>query len=147
MPANTSITIHGNLNSEVIKNDPKAKKEKVYGLNFPIGRRVTGGFFSKISGLDLVKANLRQLLQTERGERVYLPNYGCNLKKYLFQPMDEITFEQIKTEILTSISRYSKGVRVLSLKVTPRDDNSLRILLRVQIREIENTITEVEVDI
>ena len=153
MVINTTINIYGAVRSKPIENDPIAKKNKVYGLSFPTGSRLEGGFFSKESGLRLVKNNLKQLLLTERGERVMLPNYGVSLKKYLFQPLDETTFESIKQEILTSLSRYSKGTHVLRLRVGPTDGareteiSSLKISLLIKIKEIENTTTEVEVTI
>ena len=82
-----------------------------------------------------------------------LPNFGCNLRKFIFQPLDETTFEEIKEEILTSIENYTRGVEVLKLRIQEdnearaNDLNSLRISLLVKIKEIENAITEVEVSI
>lgn len=147
MVVNSTVTVHGTIGSQRIKNDPKGRRNKVYGLGFPIGSRLTGAYFQKRSGLDLVKGNIRQLLLTERGERVMLPNYGCNLRRFLFQPLDEITFQDIKTEILTSLSKYSKGTKVLRLRVFPSDDNRINISLTIQIKEIEGATTEVEVTV
>jgi len=146
MAINTSVTIHGSIGSQVVKNDSKGRKNKVYGLGFPIGNRLSGGFFQKRSGLDLVKGNIRQLLQTEKGERVMLPNYGCNLRQYLL-PLDEITFREMKQEILTSLSKYSRGTEVLKLRIFPSDDNRINISLIIRIKEIEGATAEVGVTI
>lgn len=147
MVVNSTVTIHGSIGSQVIKNDPKGKKNKVYGLGFPIGSRLNGGFFQKRSGLDLVKGNIRQLLQTEKGERVMLPNYGCNLRQYLFQPLDEITFREMKHEILSSLSKYSRGTEVLRLRIFPSEDNRINVSLIIRIKEIEGATAEVGVTI
>lgn len=51
-----------------------------------------------------IKNSLELLLSTALGERVMQPDYGCNLDKLLFEPIDNTfaTFitDQIKTAIL-----------------------------------------------
>jgi phage baseplate assembly protein W len=153
MVINTTTTVYGRIGSRSLTNDPKTKKQKVYGLGFPIGKRLQGGFFRKTSGIELVKGNVRQILMTQRGERVMLPNYGANLKKFLFQPMDEDLVNAIKDEILTSLNRYARGVEVLRLRISPSsntrsaDLQTLRVNLLIKISEIENVITEVDITI
>ena len=112
------------------------------GMSWPFGSRLEGGFFPFETGSSLVKNNLSQLLRTERGERVMLPKFGCNLRKFLFQPIDQTTFDAIKEEILTSIHRYIKGVTVLKLKVEEgsRDLNSIVVTVFLRIKDSENTI-------
>ncbi len=90
--------------------------KKNYGLAYPVDKRKH--FFSKEAGHALLKSNLHQLLLTEPGERVMMPDYGCNLKRFLFQPMDEMTFQGIQQAILGSINKYMPEVSVTRLKVS-----------------------------
>lgn len=90
----------------------------------------------KTSGIELVKNNLIQLLRTERGERVMLPDFGCNLRKYLFEPLDEETFRSIKNEILTTINKYAVGVNILKLSVSPLDSYGIEGLQAIQVKLI-----------
>jgi len=82
-----------------------------------------------------------------------LPSFGCNLKRYLFQPLDEDTFESIKQEILFSFKKYIVGARVLKLSVFPLGEsgpaggNSLKIILVLQLIEDDLTVFDVEVQI
>ena len=126
MVFNTATTIYGTIPSKAITAAPKTRRTKVLGMGFPAGSRLEGGYFTKESGIQLVKNNLKQLLLTERGERVMLPNFGCNLRKFIFQPLDETTFEEIKEEILTSIENYTRGVEVLKLRI--QEDNEARAI-------------------
>jgi len=128
------------------------KKPKEYGLNFPIGNNKTsGGFFRKTSGYETIRNGLTQLLLTQRGERVMLPNFGCDLKKFLFQPLDEDTFEEIKEEISSSIRDYTKDIQVLKLgvfeldKITETGGQALKIVLLVALKEESKNQFEVEV--
>ena len=153
MVINTTTTVYGRIGTRPLTNDPKAKKQKVYGLGFPMGKRLEGGYFRKTSGVELVIGNIRQILMTQRGERVMLPNYGANLKKFLFQPLDADLVEAIKEEILTSLDRYSRGTEVLRLRISPSsgarsaDLQNLRVSLLIKVKEIENVITEVDITI
>lgn len=50
-----------------------------------------------------------------------LPNFGCGLKKYLFEPMDQQLFNDIKENILDSLRRYAPGVKILRFSILPLD--------------------------
>jgi len=100
------------------------KKVVTYGLDFPTGYKGNKGYFNKISGVELVKKNIRQLLLTEKGQRVMLPDYGISLKKYLFSNMDEHLFSEIKREIMLTLAKYSKDTVLRKLSVFQDDERS-----------------------
>ena len=140
----TNVAIKKDLNSSVDK--------KKYGLAFPIGTSTTGGYFAKNSGTQLVKNNLKQLILTSKGERVMLPNFGMNLKNYLFEQLDDQTFNNVKLEILNGLARYGQGVNLLKLGVFNNDDVTPTGLQGITVKlavEIKNTdiITDVEVKV
>ena len=84
MAANQTVNVYGITPYIESTFASEAKKRVTYGLNFPLGeKKTTGGFFKKESGVNLIRDAVSQLLQTERGERVMLPGFGCNLRKYL----------------------------------------------------------------
>ena len=51
-----------------------------------------------------------------------LPKFGCNLQKYMFQPLDADIFRAIKKEILYSCQNYLQGASVIKLKVLKGND-------------------------
>lgn len=122
MATNLTTNIYGNQVKLSSKKAPISIETKTVGLKFPIGSHLAGGFFAKESGVDLVKSNLKQLLLTERGERVMLPKFGANLRRFIFEPLDQRTFNEIKEEILFSINNYLPTVRILKLQVFSGDD-------------------------
>jgi phage baseplate assembly protein W len=153
MAINTNTTVYGVIPTVSNKKRISSSIQKTYGFAYPLTKNLNAGWFSKESGIELIKNNLKQLLSTDLGERVLLPRYGLNLKKYLFQPMDEQLFETIKREILGTMSRYANNVTVLKLKVLPWDSygleglQALQIILSVQLKESEGTVFEVGVKI
>ncbi|MDN5289511.1 MAG: phage baseplate assembly protein [Mucilaginibacter sp.] len=87
-----------------------------------------------------IQLSLQVLLATHKGERVMVPDYGCNLDEMLFEPMTT-TFktyvrEMIKTAILyyepridlslvqVDDSRETEGVILIILNYTVRTTNS-----------------------
>jgi len=146
-------TKYGQDDALSMKKQTTSQERKKYGLAFPLGQIISGGAFAKSSGSKMVRDGLMQLLKTERGERVMLPNYGVSLKKYLFQPLDEQTFENIKSEILTSISRYTPNVEVLKIGVfdsetlTPYGLPGILINLMARIKDSENLIFDLQVEL
>ena len=57
------------------------------GIDLPIRRGDTNdGFFATTSTtIEAVKNNIRNLLQTNEGERFFQPNLGLNLRRLLFE--------------------------------------------------------------
>lgn len=154
MAANSTTTIFGNTLPRYIEQLPKSKRIEVFGLGFPLGKNSnSGGFFKKETGVPLIKSAVKQLLLTERGERVMLPNFGCNLRKFLFQPLTEDVFNDIREEIETSFNNYIIGANLVKLAVFPTGvagpsgGNSLKVILSIVIDKSELEIFDVEVNI
>lgn len=87
-----------------------------------------------------IQLSLQILLSTRKGERIMLPDYGCNLDEMVFEPMTT-TFktyisDMIKTAILfyearidlngvtVDDSRETEGIILLILDYTVRTTNS-----------------------
>ena len=113
----TSTTTYGKLIPPKSLRDTTLKDNKLYGFKYPIQANPGGGYFSKSSGLDIVQSSIRSLVRTERGERFMLPDYGCNLRKFLMEPMDEVTFRLIKEEIEVSFRKYLRAIVIGKLQV------------------------------
>jgi len=153
MALNTSIAVAGKIPSRPTKQENASKFTKVFGIKYPMGSSVNRGFFTKVSGKELLRDNLTQLIRTERGERVMLPHYGMNLRRYLFEPLDELTFSNIRSEIVYSINSYEPRVEILKLRVSSLDEygadglQAINITLTLRIKEEVNSLFEVAVDI
>lgn len=153
MAANNTVTVYGSIQDRYNIQVPESTRKDVYGLHYPLGASRNGGAFNKISGINMIKGAVEQLLLTERGERVMLPNYGCNLRRYLFQPLDETTFDNIRREIETSFNNYIVGARISKIAVFPTGDagpaggNSLKVILSLKLEKSDLEIFDVEVKI
>ena len=153
MSLNTNTTTYGVIPTISTSRSVVGSVSKTFGLTYPLTKNMNAGWFSKESGISLVRNNLKQLLSTDLGERVMLPGFGLNLKKYLFEPMDEQLFESIKREILDTLYKYAPNVKILKLRVLPLDDygvegfQAIKIILSVQLKDSENSVFDVGVKI
>lgn len=153
MAANLETNVYGTIQGRYNIQAPKSQRKEIFGLAFPLGSREAGGFFSKSSGINMIKDAVEQLLLTERGERLMLPNYGCNLRRYLFQPLDQTTFSSIKREIQISFRNYIVGATIQKIGVFPTGDsgpaggNSLRVILTLKLDTADLEVFDVGVTI
>lgn len=137
-------------------------KKKFLGLQYPLVR-TSRGIMAQKSGVDQIKADLLQLLLTNPGERVMMPNYGTPLRKLFFEPNDpalEITARQM---ISDAILMWEPRIVVTNIQVSanfnsedlhpldPKDD--LEHILGVKItfvdpeniQQIEELVLEVPI--
>lgn len=61
---------------------------------------------------DVIIQSIKTILSTVKGERIMNPTFGSNIKYVLFDPMDDITENVIKTEIQDSINEWEDRVYV-----------------------------------
>lgn len=154
MAANTTVQRYGRRPTKYEQQSPRVKRQEIYGLSYPLGKtRDKGGFFKNNSGREMIRQAVTQLLRTEKGERLMLPNFGCNLRKFLFQPITEELFNNIKNTIAESFRNYIVGARLLKVAVLETGEydaaggNQLRVILSVQLSTDDLEIFDIEAKI
>jgi len=56
--------------------------------------------------------SIDNILNTVPGERLFNPEFGCYIERYLFQPIDDATAFAILGEIVSSVSRWEPRITV-----------------------------------
>ena len=75
-----------------------------------------------------IKQALTNLLLTNKGERLFNPRYGSNIRNYLFEPLDFGTAAQIRANIVYTINKFEPRVDLEQLEVIPNfDDNGFEV--------------------
>lgn len=102
------------------------------------------GFFIEETKTDkkAIKSNLMHLLLTNKGERLYLPDFGTNLKQYLFEPNLEKVSADIRSEIQTAIDKYIPNLKVDRLTVSPLENNEHSVIVRLDYTVTNDTYQE-----
>ena len=100
----------------------------VMGLNitFPVVDDVTDNFFVKATKTtkDTLRSNLLLLLLTEKGERYYMPDFGTDLNKFIFDPKDDSTLKLIEENIKTTVKKYIPELIIKNVNFYLLEDES-----------------------
>lgn len=108
------------------------------------------GQITRRKNVESVKMALRNLILTNKYERLRNPEFGSNIRRYLFENFTPGTEQEIQEHIEYLVENYEPRVRLLDVKVTTDDDNgvlSIRILfatiLTQENQEVELTLYRV----
>ena len=112
---------------------------KYINIDFPF-KNSPKGFFLNLNDNDqrAIKADLMHLLLTRKGQRLYNPNFGTDLLKYIFEPNHDLTLEAIKDEVTTSVKKYLPNLVVKSLTVSQSEDNEYAATIRMDYAITDN---------
>jgi len=88
-----------------------------YNIRFPLEDDVNTNTYFKLTKVtkDALSSDLILLLLTQKGERYYEPDYGTNLLKYIFEPNDTITADDVEQEIKRTVSLYIPALTINSV--------------------------------
>jgi phage baseplate assembly protein W len=91
------------------------KPFEIFGSN----RTVNGkGRDMKVAfDINAIKNSLLNLFNTLPGERILLPDYGCDLRQFIFDPITDMMTRHIGRIIQTSISKWEPRVRIVNINV------------------------------
>ena len=105
------------------------------GIDFPFGRvpNQDGYFKTTKTTIESVKNNIRLLLKTERGERLFQPNLGLALRRFLFEQINEDTNILIENEIVDTFEKWLPFVEIRELDVNTQPVNSDRNQIKIKV--------------
>lgn len=83
-----------------------------------LGMHPVTGNITRLINRDAVKQSVRNIVLTNRGERLYKPNLGADIRKLLFENIvtDSDIF-LIKDKIKSSIETYEPRVEIVSIEL------------------------------
>ena len=82
------------------------------------------GDIGKKTGAGAVKGAILSILKTDFNERLFQPEFGSNIRSLLFEPMNPITVERIKTEVKEAVTRHEPRAQVTGVKVEAQEDKN-----------------------
>jgi phage baseplate assembly protein W len=130
------------LNNTVQTNPINLNKNITIGIALPFN--APSAFRSTYSFKDQLKYNLINLLLTNKGERILNPNFGTDIRKQLFNQINEDTYNALIDDIRSTIELYIPQVTIEKLEAVPSyDQNTITINLsyRINISNEKDTIT------
>ncbi len=81
-----------------------------------------------VSDEDDIRQSLEILLTTSVGERFLRPEYGCDLRRYLFEPLDEGLVAYIRDLVGNAILYHEPRIKLTNLALTPQNDEGILLI-------------------
>jgi phage baseplate assembly protein W len=101
------------------------------GWSFPVAPDGTGDVVMTEDEMDVRQAILL-ILETSKGERAMRPDFGCGLRRLVFEPMSAALKTLVRKEVQDALVAWEPRIDVQSVTVT--EDKNLRGGLAIEIR-------------
>ena len=108
------------------------------GWGFPPSFEPFGGGLALrlVSEEEDIRESLHILLSTAPGERVMQPEYGCSLRRMVFDRLDMSTITALKDVVATAVERHEARIALHEIDVDASEwaDGTLRLCLGYTVR-------------
>jgi len=118
------------------------------GIDFPFSKIPNGdGYFTTTkTTIDSVKNDIKLLLQTEQGERVFQPTLGIGLRRLLFEQMTSDITIQIENNIVDAFERWLPFVELRDIQINNKSENNqVDINIVFNLNRTPNSLESVQV--
>ena len=96
---------------------------RAVGFGFPLNGDAV--FVPTYFTREQIKANMVNYLLTNKGERVFNPNFGADLRNLLFENILDITTNDLSATIQNEISEFFPNVEIKEIEFNNQPDNNI----------------------
>lgn len=109
-------------------------------VRLPIGSDEQGVVSMLSTSAESVQQQIRNILLTNPGERIFDASYGVGLKRILFETNNQLTISQLVERINQQLRAYASFIEIRDIKVQPdsADNNTIRISIDYKIKTLQN---------
>lgn len=112
-----------------------SQSSSLYGAGMAFPPRVgADGRLAWSAGEGNVRQSIRILLLTEPGERIMREEFGCGLRRFLFEPNTPATRELIRDRIARAIQRWEPRAIVEGVEVEPDPSEPRTVHIGIRFR-------------
>ena len=121
-------------------------KSKYFGFNPPFYK--PGSILPTQTDERLIKNDVLQLLMTIPGEREFRPEFGTDLRTFVFEQIDKFSVDSLKRSILSSIDKNEPRIQVDDLIIERKDDDNMIVVkLYAHLTIDKNRILELNISL
>jgi uncharacterized protein len=107
------------------------------GWEFPPRPDERTGALDWERGATLVRQSILLILDTEPGERLMRPEFGCGLGRFVMEPNSPATRAAIGREVEASLGQWEPRITVEGVEVTATDDPTI-VLVSIGYRHVRD---------
>ncbi len=83
------------------------------------------------SDLADIEESIRIILDTYPGERIMQPEFGCFIKRFVFEIIDQSLIMKINEEIERALLNFEPRVKFIDTEVIKQDDHNGVLIIRI----------------
>lgn len=103
------------------------------GIDLPLMSGNGSSFAINYTTMDQAEANAKNLLLTNKGERVMQPNFGCDLYRAIYENITEVLIDAMDDRIREQFALWLPYININELIIEPNfEDNGAANKLFVQ---------------
>ncbi len=111
--------------TDIVINRLDASEVVGVGIDLPLIAGNGSSFAINYTTMDQAEANAKNLLLTNKGERVMQPNFGCDLYKAIHENITEVLTDTMEERIRDQFSFWLPYININDLTIKPNfEDNS-----------------------
>jgi len=105
-----------------------------FGLKFPLEyNNQQGGFFPTTRTIkEQASSNLKNLILTNKGERVGQPEFGTNITSILFEPLTPDIGDRIEASISEATSKWLPYITLVNIFTSVPETNPNMIMVQIE---------------
>jgi hypothetical protein len=121
------------------KNPLDINKRVAVGVSIPFNNDSV--FTSTYTTIDQTKYNIINYLLTNNDERVLNPNFGANIRAFLFEDITEPNLRALEMKLQNDIPLYFSNVKITRLNFIPLyDSNTVQLNIDFNVYETPQNI-------
>lgn len=89
-----------------------------------------------------IKESLKNLILTDRGERLFQPNLGSDVRASLFENVTPVTLKILEERVKDVINNFEPRISLIDVDVTSLyDDNKVKVVIYFYVKNSEDPIS------
>lgn len=105
-----------------------SKRQLGRGWGFPVFPDPVLRALPWVDGPEAVRQSIHLILETEPGERMMRPTFGCGLRRYLMKPNTTATRTLLRRDVERALASFEPRIRVQEVRVDPGEDPALVLI-------------------
>lgn len=114
------------------------KVDWIYGRGLPFPFTMEDGKPVTITGPNLIRHSLVNLLAWDYGTRYFMGHFGTKINRLLETPADDVLITLIREYVVESINRFEKRISLISVDIELKNE-LVEIYLKYRVVE-DNTV-------
>lgn len=116
------------------------------GVTLPIRLGPNGMFEQSSEAIQQIRSNFKNLVLTKKGERIYQPEFGCDIWKVAFTQLTDEINETARLTVVDAIDRWMPFLEVTDFQLEYNEQEKLaRIDCSYRFRNNPNVTDEITI--